>query len=354
MKLLDYIRKGDYSELNDVLLGRKRGRRIFSALEELTAMVRRYESEEPAVEKFINEFDCCEVVDDSYSLAANFDGNPRTSEGKVWLKSVADRYGEVMDERSYDMLSSAIRIVHENIPMYHNPKPYLHNYNRAVAEDIVAYALETRNVEGLFFIKTSSQWAFTEEDIQKIKGFLLRDGWLKDAVFHNIVDDSMGEGMVLDAYFCVVDYEINITADGWQMEKVISDLFDSEPTVNIIDESDFERVFERNNLWLMAELVTQNGVDGMSQLIGVKEFVRNFPMNSSSVTLCIDFSKEEDATIGNVSGKILSAFEKQMPGVSLIWGFRIDPTLPKNGCRVVALTDVPEDYFNPMQYLDQV
>ena len=350
MKLLDYIRKGDYSELNDVLLGRKSGRRIFSALEELTAMVRRYESEEPAVEKFINELDCCEVVDDSYRDAVGFSGNPRTKEGQAWVQSIKNRYAEQMDERSLEMLESAIRIERDHFPLFGNPKVDVKNYNRAIALELAPFVMLFKKVGCLLFFRVSSQYAYTEEDKAQIESMLQSEGLASEVIVHNIIDDSVGEDMEIEAYYCVVGHEAEYCSDNRLVAMKINEFFAQEyESPLVVDERDFARIFDKNENCAIGELITQLGAGDMEEMIRSREFRCSFPTNPTMVTLCFEFRDEESATYDAVM-KLLNTLNEVFGSPCVCWGLRINPTLPENGCAMLVMTDIPDDYFGPALY----
>ena len=140
--------------------------------------------------------------------------------------------------------------------------------------------------------------------------------------------------------FCSSDREI---------ARVINEFFAQEPEPMLIEQQDFERVFEKFEHCVIGELVTQLGVDDMVEMIKSRQFRTTIPSNPSMVSLCIEFSDEKDATCDNAM-KVLQAVSEIGATGGVCWGTRINPSLPGNGCKILILTDIPDDYIGPALY----
>ena len=340
MKFIDHLLAGDIDEITPYLASMDHSK-YYTALCELSDIIRKASNNESSLKNLVRKLDCEETTFGSTCDTIRFDGNPRTEDGKAWIRSVAKRYNLDEESESSNMLRNAISICEGNEQTAINPKRDKRNYNRYIANEIGMHTECFCPCDCLAFITTSSEYAFDEQDIQQIMHFLKDDHY--NLIIHPRIDQNCGEGLEIDIFICTRDYNIQYETDPARVEQVLDELFDYEIPPLCIYRSDFDRVINHYDLYRIAQLTSQCGIDGMLEQLKSVSRLCTIP-TAQTATLCIEYRKEHKGTFHELT-RILDTIKELMPHAMLTWGARENCTLPENGYQITILTDIPDDYY---------
>ena len=335
MKFIEHLKQSDYDEIFPYLSSMDRGK-YYSMLCELTDIICEADKKENVVKALERKLDCGEDA-----IESTFDGNPNSKYGEAWIQSTAKRYGLDENSEGINILRNAIRIYSDKESTAINPKRYKRNYNRYIASEI-GMAVECYSpCDCLAIITTSSEYAYDETDIQHIKKFLEKD--FRNLIIHSRIDDNCGKGLELDLYICVCDFEFKYETNPTRIDKILEELFDYEMKPFCVDRSDFDRVINHCDLFRIAELTSQLGVNGLVEQLKIQREYCTIPTAQYAV-FCIEYKKECNATYEELM-KIIETIEGLMPHTLFVWGARENHTLPENGYKITILTDIPDDHY---------
>lgn len=354
MTLLDYIKNGNYSEVLPYLQNCRRSKRIIKSLRELTDLVLASEQKNNALESFMKGMDGEFEHDFDWSVPGSqrFNGSPRSEEGKKWVKALTERYHGIIDSRSIGMLQSAINVDWDSKVLEYNPKTYLRNYNRYITYEITSGISAYDSTDYVIFITTSSEYALDENDIKQIKNYFAQVEQINQVAIHLCINDELEDEMWLEWCECGGGSSYMTTYHNFEIERGIEEFFSKMPIPTLLSRRDFDRIQEQYDMLCMVEAVTQNGVENLEEKL--KKFLyHSIPKNSPMIIICLDFPMEADASYNNVM-KIINMMNVLYTDADILWGTRIDESLPANGCSVLLLAAIPDDFFNPHMGYDEV
>ena len=340
MKFTDHLLAGDIDEITPYLSSMDHSK-YYTALYELSDIIRKASNNENSLKTLVRKLDCEETTPGSASDSIQFDGNPRTDNGKAWIRSIAKRYNLNEESESINMLRNAISICVGNEQSAINPKRNKRNYNRYIANEIGMQTECYCPCDCLAFITTSSEYAFDEQDIQQITHFLKDDHY--NVIVHPRIDQNCGDGLEIDVFICTRDYNLLYETNPARVERMLDELFDYEIPPFCLSRSDFDRVINHYDLYRIAQLTSQCGIDGL--LTQLKSLSRHCTIpTAQTVTLCVEYHMEHKETYLELN-RLLDTLKELMPHAMLTWGARENRTLPENGYQITILTDIPDDYY---------
>lgn len=345
MSLIDYVRKGDYSELLPYICHRRESKRILKALDELSFIVRCNDSKKEEINTLMQSLEAELTSETPRNISYEFDGYPNTELGKMWIQAFALCYKGVVDAHVISMMENAIYIDWTKEKMDYNPKTYLCNYNRYIVSTITDSFLMRRysKMNYIIILTTSSQYAFTDEDIAQIKGYMSQIDDIDEVVVYTHIDEEMDDMIRIEWGRCGHGNVFYQTCSNSEIDDVVDGMFEQEFDMMLLSQSDIQRMREQYDVCNMVEIISQNGVDDLAQLVR-EHLPDNVLPNSQMMIMCIEFSQESEATYKNLM-KIITIIDELHPKIKFIWGTRVNGTLPTNGNKVTILSHIPDDFF---------
>lgn len=345
MSLIDCIKKGDYSELLPYICECRESKRILKALDELSLIVRYKDSQREEIKSLMQSLEAELISETPRNISYEFRGYPNTEEGKTWIRAFAKYYRDVVGDQVISMLENAIIIDWFKEEMDYNPKSYLRNYNRYIVSNITSsYLMGTYSkMDYIIILTTSSQYAFTEEDIAQIKSYMVQIDNVGEVVVRLLIDEDMADMIKIECGRCGHESVYYQTCDNREIDKVVEEMFEQESEMMLLSQSDFQRMRKQYDVCNMVEIITQNGADDLARLVQENHSEIVVP-NSQMMIVCLEFLHESEATYENVM-KILTILDQIRPKVTLLWGVKDNDTLPTNSCKCTLLSHIPDDYF---------
>lgn len=352
MSIIDYFKKGDFTELLPYIRRNKDAKLILRSLSRLSLYVN-IEHKPDTVDDFIEDIDPeLDIYGDMYKDFSSGSDYPSSPEGKRLINAFTYKYRGVLDDDDIQMMQSAayiyVRYCHNDA----NPKSYLINYNRQIAKSVIDdyESIVSSKADFIIILTTSSQYALTEDDAIQIKKYLYQINGTRNVSIHLLTDDQLGDSIKIDSCKCGRGSTFFHTSNNYGAQSMMAELFDYGPEMMFLSQSDIDRMFNQCNICEAFSITAQNSMEEISKCL--RDHLPYFTSpNARRVIMCIEFPRESDSTYDNIM-EVSNTIEELFPKASILWGTRVDEELSE--FRLTLLVDIPDDFLYEYSQWDEV